>query len=477
MHCKRERTEIYMDRKSGKRIVWCAALWFACAVLVTIGEALLVKSEVHNREQQLEEIIIIHPELEQEMVQNFKYYQQQMLEEFFTLWILLLVLLGVVVLAFYFAGQWQQRKEEKRILDDVDVICTQLEQFRRGNFEVASYFSVGDGKKQEKRQERAGTTRNSLPAKIRNPFGSKLSAKIRNPFESKLSAKSRNKSESRLSAKIRNKSESRLLVRIRNKSDSDFRENEHWVRVRELLRELAYYFSDIKERLVEEENSTKALITDISHQLKTPLASLRMSHELTEAENLTESERREFAEKETQEIEKLEMLLEELVNLSRLENHMIQIKPEPLGIKQTITEAVNQIFMKAHVKNIEIQVKLENDVMIRHDRKWTVEALANVLDNAVKYSEPQTCIGIRVSPLPSNLLIEIEDEGIGISEEDLHRIFKRFYRGKLASGYAREGAGVGLYLARSILEQQGGSIIAKRKMERGTIFKITLPLA
>ncbi|MBO5070607.1 MAG: HAMP domain-containing histidine kinase [Roseburia sp.] len=411
------------------------------------------------------------------MVQNFKYYQQQMLEEFFTLWILLLVLLGVVVLAFYFAGQWQQRKEEKRILDDVDVICTQLEQFRRGNFEVASYFSVGDGKKQEKRQERAGTTRNSLPAKIRNPFGSKLSAKIRNPFESKLSAKSRNKSESRLSAKIRNKSESRLLVRIRNKSDSDFRENEHWVRVRELLRELAYYFSDIKERLVEEENSTKALITDISHQLKTPLASLRMSHELTEAENLTESERREFAEKETQEIEKLEMLLEELVNLSRLENHMIQIKPEPLGIKQTITEAVNQIFMKAHVKNIEIQVKLENDVMIRHDRKWTVEALANVLDNAVKYSEPQTCIGIRVSPLPSNLLIEIEDEGIGISEEDLHRIFKRFYRGKLASGYAREGAGVGLYLARSILEQQGGSIIAKRKMERGTIFKITLPLA
>lgn len=430
-----------MDRKSGKKIVRFAVLWLACAVPVTLVGELLVKSEIHNREQQMEEIIIIHPELKQEMMQNFKFYQRQVLEDFFLLWVFVLVLLGVSVVAFYFIWQWQQRKDEKRIYDGLEAICTQLEQFRRGNFDMTSYFFMEDGDDWETQQESAGITGSNLSVKIRSGSGSKL------PAEAK------------------------------NKSENDYIEDEQWGRIRELLQELAHYFSDMKDRLAEEENSTKALITDISHQLKTPLASLRMSHELAEAENLTECERREFLEKEAQEIEKLEVLLDELVDLSRLENHMIQVKTEYSGIKQTIIEAVNQVFMKAHTKNVEIQVKLEEDVVVRHDRKWTVEALANVMDNAVKYSEPQTCIEIRVSCLPRNLLIEIEDEGIGIPEEDLHRIFKRFYRGKLASEYARAGAGVGLYLTRNILEQQGGSIVAKRKMEQGTIFKITLPLA
>lgn len=249
-----------------------------------------------------------------------------------------------------------------------------------------------------------------------------------------------------------------------------------WRRSCELLRELAHYLEALKTKLAEEENSTKALITDISHQLKTPLASLRMSHELAKTEELSASERKEFLEAEEQEIRRLEMLLDELVNLSRLESNMVQIKPEKKGIMQTLTEAVNRVFMKAHCKDIEIAVELKEDTVLPHDAKWTAEALANVLDNAVKYSEPGSEVKVRCEQLPGNLLIEIEDEGIGIEEDEIHRIFQRFYRGSNARRYEKEGAGVGLYLARSIFERQGGTITAKRKMERGTIFKITLSL-
>lgn len=242
------------------------------------------------------------------------------------------------------------------------------------------------------------------------------------------------------------------------------------------LRSLSYYFSDLKLHLIEEENKTKSLITDISHQLKTPLASIRMFHEMAKSAELSEEEQKEYMEIVSQEIKSMEILLDELIKLSRLESNMIQINPKKNSIKQTISEAVSQIFMKAHEKNIEICVDMEKDIDIPHDRKWTVEAMANILENAVKYSEPKTAINVRVSYMPTSVLIEIEDEGIGIQEEELNNIFKRFFRGSKAKEMAKEGAGVGLYLARNIIEQQGGTIVAKRKSGCGSIFKITLPL-
>lgn len=233
---------------------------------------------------------------------------------------------------------------------------------------------------------------------------------------------------------------------------------------------------NLKERLAQEENSTKALITDISHQLKTPLASIKMSHELSLTADFSEEERQSFIETETREILRMEALLDELVKLSRLENSMIQIQCEKCSIKKTISEAVSQVYMKANLKQIGICVDMENDVETFHDHKWTVEALVNILDNALKYSSSGTTININVSCLVNHVLIQVEDEGIGIPEGELHEIFQRFYRGSNAKNIVKEGAGVGLYLARNIIEQQGGSIVAKRKNERGSIFQIMLPL-
>lgn len=252
---------------------------------------------------------------------------------------------------------------------------------------------------------------------------------------------------------------------------------ERWRKLWEILRELGAYFQDLKERLQKEENSTKELITNISHQLKTPLSSLRISHELILSETVTEQERQEFLRQEEQEIYRLETLLSELVNLSRLESHMIQLKPEPALIKPAITEAVSRIYGKAHKKQIEIQVEMDQEpVKAAYDRKWTIEAFVNVLDNAVKYSGENTLIQVRVNRLAGNLLVEVEDEGIGIPAKELHKIYQRFYRGEKAGKLVKDGAGVGLYLARSILEQQGGTIFAKRKENKGSIFKMTLPV-
>lgn len=249
-----------------------------------------------------------------------------------------------------------------------------------------------------------------------------------------------------------------------------------WMKIRESLRELGIYFSILKEQLQNEQTNTKTLITDISHQLKTPLASLKMSHELVVANELSEQEKQEFLQQEEREIEKLELLLKELVNLSRLEAHMIQIKPTAAWFKPTLTAAVSQNYMNARNNHIEIQVTMDQDIRIFHDVKWTEEAIANVLDNAVKYSPAHTTITIRVIPLASNLMIEIEDEGIGLNEQELSKIYQRFYRGEQARNKVQEGAGVGLYLTRMILEHQGGTICASRKLDRGTIFKLTLPL-
>ena len=243
----------------------------------------------------------------------------------------------------------------------------------------------------------------------------------------------------------------------------------------ECILALGKYFSMLREKLEREEDATKYLITDISHQLKTPLAAVRLNYEMIQEECLTEEERREFLEREEQEIDKLESLLEELMKLSRLESRMIQLKRERVNFKELILEAINQVYMKAHSRKIEIQADIPKDIWLSLDKKWTVEAIVNVLDNAIKYSMPKGVVKVGVTAWKNMVCLEIEDEGIGISSQDLHKIFHRFYRGDRALEMVKEGAGVGLYLTRRILEDEGGTIVAKRK-KTGTVFQITLTI-
>lgn len=232
----------------------------------------------------------------------------------------------------------------------------------------------------------------------------------------------------------------------------------------------------LRERMKREETETKSLVTDISHQLKTPLASLKMCYEIAGTSDFTPEEQQSFLMQGLNEVKKLENLTQTLINLSRLEARMIQIAPVSTSLKKTILAAVNGVYMKAFDKNIVISLNHFEDEDILHDPRWTQEALLNVLDNAVKYSQEDTSIEIRVIPMMSYYLIEVEDEGRGISKEEMNEIFKRFYRGTCKEVQESEGSGVGLYLSRKILEEQGGSIRVK-KGRTGSVFIIALPKA
>lgn len=230
-----------------------------------------------------------------------------------------------------------------------------------------------------------------------------------------------------------------------------------------------------KKQLEDEKENTKSMITDISHQLKTPVSALRLSLELLGDEQITEEEKREFLERGKQEVEKLNHLMGTLVNLSRLEADMIRLEPRKASLKETLIRGVNGIYLKAEEKQIEMEMKEFSDMELLHDPRWTAEAISNVLDNAVKYSPAKSAIRIRVEPMVSYVLIEVEDEGIGIEKSEYPNIFKRFYRGKRPEAEAQEGAGVGLYLVRKIFEEQGGNVCALPAHGKGTVIRMMLP--
>ncbi|MDE5939014.1 MAG: HAMP domain-containing histidine kinase [Lachnospiraceae bacterium] len=234
------------------------------------------------------------------------------------------------------------------------------------------------------------------------------------------------------------------------------------------------------QALAEERDHTKTLVTDISHQLKTPVSALKSCLTMC-LEADSETERTDFLERCREQMLRLENLVTELVNVSRLETSMIILKQENVLLSDVLTDAVTAIYEKTLPKNITIEL-LDPDgenascTSLFLDRHWTAEAISNLLDNAVKYSPAGSMITLRLHRFYSYISLEVEDEGIGISKEETNRIFKRFYRGNHPTVKQTEGAGVGLYLTRRILEEQGGTISVKSAGGRGSIFTVHLPL-
>lgn len=159
---------------------------------------------------------------------------------------------------------------------------------------------------------------------------------------------------------------------------------------------------------------------------------------------------------------------------------MIDISLKNGKIFETILAAVNGIWEKADAKAIEIEMDICEEIEnleIMHDSKWLKEAILNILENAVKYSEPNTNIVIMVKKWVNFLRIEIADEGVGIPKKEYHKIFQRFYRGENEYVQKEEGSGVGLYLTRKIVDAHKGMVFVERKekKQRGSVFVIQLP--
>lgn len=171
-------------------------------------------------------------------------------------------------------------------------------------------------------------------------------------------------------------------------------------------------------------------------------------------------------------LNKIEWILQSLFKMVRLEQGAIQFEIEPQGIRDTILGAVNTVYEKAEQKQILIVTDSFKDTLLYHNRKWTMEVLNNILENAVKYSKEQTQIKIEVYPLELFTEIRITDQGIGIKKAEQTEIFKRFYRSKEVE--QKEGSGIGLYLCRLILEQENGYLTVASEYGKGSSFSVFL---
>lgn len=246
------------------------------------------------------------------------------------------------------------------------------------------------------------------------------------------------------------------------------------------LEEVEQYLRFAEEQAKQEREETKVLVTNISHQLKTPAAALETCLELLRSEELTEEERQEFLNRCWQELKGLKELLTSLLGISKMEAGMITLSKEKLPVFDTILEAVNRVYPKASEKNIELVLEesKEAQIAVMQDRKWLAEALINILDNCIKYSPAGSTVSIHVGKNAFFLCVEICDEGIGIPKEELHKIWQRFYRGESAKVREQNGSGVGLYLTREIVAMHKGtvSVYPNRAGEKGSRFMIQIPL-
>lgn len=225
-------------------------------------------------------------------------------------------------------------------------------------------------------------------------------------------------------------------------------------------------------KIENEKENVKSLVTDISHQLKTPLANVELYNTLLAEEGISDEERLEFLETEGIAIEKLKMLIDSLINISRLEADMISIDKKEKNLKECIESAISSVKADAAKKNITIKNDIKEDCILAIDIKWTTEAIFNLLDNAVKYTAPNGKINLSLDNGINYFALNIEDNGIGIDTDEYNDIFKRFYRSRNDIVQNEKGSGVGLYLVRKIMNLQDGNVMVLSEKGKGSTFTL-----
>ena len=226
------------------------------------------------------------------------------------------------------------------------------------------------------------------------------------------------------------------------------------------------------QMLAQEKEQIKTLISDISHQIKTPIAAANTFAELLSDGELSAEERTEYITTLQMSLGKLTFLTNSLIKISRLESGIISLKPEKNSLNEIVLQAVKTVYAKAKEKGILITFECDQTFEAVLDFNWTAEAISNVIDNAVKYTPQGGFVRLQITEYPSFLRLDISDSGVGIPEEEQAKIFGRFYRGKQSVG--TDGVGIGLYLTREIINKQNGYMKVSSD-ENGSTFSMFLP--
>ena len=219
-----------------------------------------------------------------------------------------------------------------------------------------------------------------------------------------------------------------------------------------------------------EKEELQSLVSDISHQTKTPIANLKLINDTMLTRPLTEEKRKEFLQATGTQLDKLDFLIQGMVKTSRLETGVITLEKQDAVIGDTLVSAINGVLAPMEQKEISLSVDCPSDLTISHDSRWTSEALFNILDNAVKYTSAGGSIQVRVRDWEMYLRIDVTDTGRGIPEHSQGTIFKRFYRDEAVHDI--DGVGIGLYLAREIITMQAAILPLSLKLGRINFFRV-----
>lgn len=226
------------------------------------------------------------------------------------------------------------------------------------------------------------------------------------------------------------------------------------------------------EKLKNEKEFLKNIISDISHQLKTPLSSIIMLNELMiSKDDMDEETKMKFLNKTSEQLTRMEWLIINLLKIARVEAGAINYKMKNQPLIITINKAFSPLKEKAKAKKQNVIIEEKRDVYLNHDSDWMTEAIGNIIKNAIEHTEEYGTISIEIKESPLLVSIIIKDNGNGIKKEELPHIFERFYKGK--HEVKPISIGIGLTLSKSIIESNGGSISVKSIEGEGTEFAIT----
>lgn len=246
-------------------------------------------------------------------------------------------------------------------------------------------------------------------------------------------------------------------------------------RGRDEITELGNEFNLLTERLDDNERQRRRFVSDASHELKTPLASIRLlSDSIVQNENMDAETVREFVTDIGNEAERLQRTTEKLLDLSRLDDG-VQIVPEPVDLKQVSVDALVILRPLADEKGVRIKCELEDGCVIMANVDDAFHIIFNLMENAVKYNVPQGSVLLTLSCDEENVYLAVADTGIGIPEEDRFNIFSRFYRVDKARSREAGGSGLGLSIVHDAVVAHGGTIAVGQNKPQGSRFIVTFP--
>lgn len=237
--------------------------------------------------------------------------------------------------------------------------------------------------------------------------------------------------------------------------------------------ELTNNFNKMTRGLKSTENLQKEFINNVSHEIKTPVSSIEGFAKFLKDKNLTDEEREEYANIIIEEAKRLENLTGKILKLSKLNNQEIITNKQEIEVAEQIRKAISLLEPKWSKKDIKINVSLEEKIFLG-DEDLIFQVWVNIIDNAIKFSNEGESIDIKVYEKDSNINVEIKDHGIGMKEEELEKVYDRFYQ--IDRSHSKEGSGLGLAIVKRIVELSEGKIEIKSKENKGTTVIVKLPV-